>query len=198
MPIQFSPKAPKTATKVISDHLGDTPNYFVTEAVRSASAGGATPPQISLSQGWQEYAVGLEDLAKGKLLAAAKPGHWRYLVMLGNQPTAEMVLAQESAGERVIASHRGEVMVGMAKGLKVAADLKETADQPYEVRFLLVPALYFTALWLHGAHGVDWLMPIEPDPSPLPNYKPHTEAQVIEALKGRVKAAQAFGTKAAK
>ena len=194
MPITF-PKAPRAAAAKLVGHL--------TELARERKM----PQRMSMmhleslshSEAHPVYVVPLDALAEGKLLEAAKQTTWRYLLIQNNAPIAEAELAAGVRGAKG-AKSRSLDFVSLTHGpfagatvdaLGAAERLPQVVRDDYELRLLRIPAVYFVALWLHGAKD-DILVPMGQPPGGLKANDPYTEAQVIDALRGSVQQAQRF------
>ena len=194
MPITF-PKPPRAAAAKLVSHL--------TEVARERKLPHRMPEMrlesLSHSEAHPVYFVPLDALADGKLLQAAKQTSWRYLLVQDNEPIAEAELASGSRSAKG-AKSRALDFVSLTHGpfaratvdaLGAAERLPQVDREDYELRLLKIPAVYFVALWLHGARG-DILMPMGNPPGGLKPNEPYSEAQVIDALRGSVEQARRF------
>jgi hypothetical protein len=193
MPITF-PKAPRAAAAKLVGHL--------TELARERKLPHRMPQMhletLSHSEAHGVYFVPLDALAEGKLLAAAKQTGWRYLLV---QDDAAIGEAELSAGRRgakgparsleFVGLTHGPFAPGTVEALGAAERLPQVASADYELRVLRIPAVYFVALWLHGANG-DILIPMGDAPAGLKRNEPYSEAAVIDALRGPAEQARRF------
>nr|MDO8114921.1 hypothetical protein [Candidatus Sigynarchaeota archaeon] len=116
--------------------------------------------------GMPVFQIGLNDLAKGGTIDVAKQTGWRYLLEHKNSVIAstETVLGPEQK-HHFAAVTEGPLVQGTVSAIKAADSLKEISTGEYEVRLLLVPALYAMALWLVNLQkGSDLAIPISPAP----------------------------------
>ena len=154
------------------------------------------PEEVSHSEPHPVYIATLDDLAKGKLLAAAKQTGWRYLLVHGNAAVGEAELSAETRGAKGAKSAKSKEpqFLGLTHGpftaatidaLHAAERLPQIAKADYELRLLKVPAVYLVALWLHGGNE-DILIPLGQPPAGLKKNKPYTEAGIIRALRATV------------
>jgi hypothetical protein len=194
MPITF-PKAPRAAAAKLVGHLTE----LARERNMPRRMSEMHLESLSHSEAHAVYVVPLDALAEGKLLQAAKQTTWRYLLVQDNAPIAEAELAAGVRGAKG-AKSRSLDFVSLTHGpfagatvdaLGAAERLPQVARADYELRLLKIPAVYFVALWLHGAKA-DILMPMGQPPGGLKANEPYTEAQVIDALRGSVRQAQRF------
>jgi hypothetical protein len=130
------------------------------------------------------YELGLNDLAAGKGIEAARPVAWRYLLVANNQAqhAAEIIPNPRGGG-----SQFGALTTGFATGeeeaLRVAGNLPEVQQRAYEVRALRAPALYVMAVWLKDLHGdEDRFIVMPPAFSPIQALSPYTTADLISVL----------------
>ena len=163
------------------------------------------PEELAHSEPHPVYVATLDDLAAGKLLAAAKQTGWRYLLAHNDEVVAEAELA---AGRRAAkgakrakgAKHEDLAFAGLTHGpftgatvdgLHAAERLPQVEKADYELRLLKVPAVYLVALWLHGADE-DILIPLGQPPAGLKKNKAYSEAAVIRALRATVARTKEF------
>lgn len=194
MPITF-PKAPRAAAAKLVGHLTE----LARERKMPYRMSEMRLESLSHSEAHPVYFVPLDALAKGKLLQAAKQTSWRYLLVQDNAPIAEAELAAGSRSTKA-AKSRSLDFVSLTHGpfagatvdaLGAAERLPQVARDDYELRLLKISAVYFVALWLHGAKD-DILVPMGQPPGGLKANEPYTETQVLEALRGSVAQARRF------
>jgi hypothetical protein len=201
MPITLR-SPPRGAAAVLASHL--------TELARDRKLPQRMPQirmeALSHSEAHPVYFVPLDALARGKLLDAAVQTGWRYLLVQDNAAVAEAELAVPRRGAKAAKSSKvantakplefaslthGPFAAATVDALDAAERLPQVERDDYEMRLIKIPAVYFVALWLHGAKG-DLLIPMGDPPGGLKRNKPYTEAQVIEALRGSVQQALRF------
>ncbi len=157
-------------------------------AFRLPALRNATGP-LQLAQPHQVFTLGLDDLAAGRGLAAARPTGWRYLVQDGGNAVAaaETVAAGPGDGHVFSAFNEGRFVASTAEAIQAAGESPETSQDDFEVRLLHVPALHVMALWLHGqdAAAGDLLMPLEPSPVQTPAGRPAPAAVLLRELAAR-------------
>ena len=192
MPITF-PKAPRGADARLIGHLTELARE------RKSPMAAMRMETLSHSEAHPVYFVPLDALAEGKLLNAARQTSWRYLLVQDNAAVAE---AEISAGSRRAkgAKSRSLDFVSLTQGpfasatvdaLAAAERLPQVARENYELRLLNIPAVYFVALWLHGAKD-DILIPMGNPPVGLKRNEPYSEAAVIAALSNSAERARRF------
>lgn len=127
------------------------------------------------------YFVGLNDLAEGRMLAAARPTSWRYMLLDGDNVHSAAELAID-AGEVGWFSHvdGGPFVASTVRGVAFAERLEVQEKADYELRLLSIPSVYLVALWLHGTD--DYLIPLDPAPGGLQPERAYTEPQIISLL----------------
>ncbi|HEX8678768.1 MAG TPA: hypothetical protein VF683_02320 [Chthoniobacterales bacterium] len=137
------------------------------------------------------FVVGLNDLVEGRLLSAAVQTGWRYLLVQDGVATAEAELvpkrgrgAKEARGTdmQLAALTSGPFAEATIDAFRAAERLRPLQKENYEARFLKIPAVYFAALWLHGA-SKDILLPMVDPPGDLKANRPYSEAEVLDALR---------------
>ncbi len=162
----------------------------------------AHPEELHHSEPHPVYVATLDDLASGKLLAAAKQTGWRYLLAHNDEIVAEAELTPErrAAKGKKGAKHEELAFAGLTHGpftgatvdgLHAAERLPQVEKADYELRLLKVPAVYLVALWLHGGNE-DLLVPLGQPPAGLKKNKAYSEAAVIRALRPTVARTKEF------
>jgi hypothetical protein len=178
--------------------LAPSPPYEAAEAVQSTfrsfaehrtfkspALSKATGP-LQLGEPLQVFTLGLNDLAAGKDLQAAKPSGWLFLVQDGDQTLASAESVPTGKGDEQVFSalNEGRFVASTAEAIGTARGMPEVNQDDFEPRLLRVPALYVTALWLHKSKGGgDLLVPLAPSPVNTPTGRPVPASQLIEELK---------------
>jgi hypothetical protein len=130
------------------------------------------------------YELGLDDLAEGKGLEAARLVAWRYLLIDNNQvrQAAEITEDPRSGGSQFNALTSG-FAAGAEQAFGLAERLPEVQKTAYEVRSLRVPALYVMALWLRDSHGgEDRFIVLPPTFPPFPPLQPYKGSDLLALL----------------
>ncbi len=201
MPI-ITPSAPRGAAAVLAANVTELMRAKHTPHGMKAAA---HPEQLAHSDPHPVYVATLDDLAAGKLLAAAKQTGWRYLLAQNDEVVGEAeVAAERTAPKGAKGAKRtkkpGLVFAGLTHGpftdatvdgLHAAERLPQVEKADYELRLLKVPAVYLVALWLHSV-SEDILVPLGQTPAGLKKNKPYTEASVIRALRPTVARTKEF------
>jgi|APFre7841882654_1041346.scaffolds.fasta_scaffold51768_2 hypothetical protein len=145
----------------------------------------ATPTSIPLPlQALPIYTLGLNALANGKDFAAANQTGWRYLLKHENEviASADAVIGLGREPEFADVSE-GPLVTGLDSAIQAANSEKSLENGEYEVRILMVPALYVAALWLvDTVEGHDLAIPIDPAPSQLIPNKVVTGKELLAVL----------------
>jgi hypothetical protein len=115
------------------------------------------------------FNIGLTELAEKGDLSGASQKSWRYLVK-----QEEKVVASADAlicpDKKPVFSHinEGPLVEGTVSAIQVANANEEVKKGQYIARLIMVPALYFAALWLvDSTKKRDLAIPIEPAPAPF-------------------------------
>jgi hypothetical protein len=181
MPLRPSAAAPPDAHQILTSHLQE---LFHRAPVPKALAG-LSAPALSATHGYQVYSVNLEDLSAGRLLDAARPQSWRYLLLEQGAAVAEADLQTDATGvSRVVAVHRGPSAGGTAQALSAIVATPALAQGDYEPRLLEIPGVHFVGLWLAGQAG-NYIVPIAPDRSSLPRNQVLKEEEALPVLRQR-------------
>lgn len=128
------------------------------------------------------YFAGLEDVAQGRMLSAARPTSWRYILVRGDNAYAAAEVTVAEDGQLGGFSHvdRGPFALNIVAAVELAEITETARGGDYEMRLLSVPSLYLVALWLHGTE--DLLLPLEPAPGDLETERVYTEEQIFSEL----------------
>jgi len=177
MPLRL-PDPPERGEAIIREALSSAARQ-PTAAALVAEAG---PQNLTTAAPHEVYFVGLRDLARGRLLAVARPRGWRYIVLKDDRPLTAAEL--KGGGESVSFSNfnRGPFVASTVEGVGRAEALEVVREEDFELRVLEVPGLYFVALWLHGARQL--IIPLPPTPEPFEPFGVYEEGAVIESLRG--------------
>jgi len=180
------PKEPEGGNAIIAKSLS---KLDTDKSMRGLSFAFHPIRQLAHTQPHKVYTVGLNDLANGKLLSAAKETAWRYLLVADGKPVGEMELGSKSASTKggdtdleFKALNEGPFAEATFNTLRFAERLDSVARENYELRFLRIAAAYFAALWLHGERD-DLIIPMGKPPGGLRENTVYQEPQVIEALR---------------
>jgi hypothetical protein len=173
---------PQRASEILNEGLESllsTPN----SSLRTwHEAGDPHATQLDAASPHLVYFVGLNDLVEGRILSAAQPTSWRYILLDQENVHAAAEVAIDAAGEVVGFSHldRGPFVESTIAGIDFAERLEASLGVDYELRLLSAPSVYFVGLWLHGAD--DLLVPLAPAPRGLEPEHAYTEDEMVIAL----------------
>ena len=184
MPLQ-APEPPRQAATVRSTFQA----FAANGTFRSPALRNATGP-LSLTEPHQVFALGLDDLIAGRGLEAAKPTGWRYLVQDGEKVVASAEKPMPgTAGDHVFSAiNEGRFVASTAEAIGRARALPEVGKGSFELRYLQVPGLYASALWLHAAGGGgDLLVPLAPSPLEAAAGVPVPAGRLLEELASRAR-----------
>jgi hypothetical protein len=145
------------------------------------------------------YSLRLDALArKGDRwdagLGGAQPESWRVFVMDDGEPTGVADVAPPGAGGgvRFLSYTRGPQVASSGKVLTDAEDGERLQGRKLEPRFLEVPGISVSAVWLKALDGKsDFVIPVEPVPRflrdgsiyTLPDFVDLVRARAVERLK---------------
>jgi hypothetical protein len=117
-----------------------------------------------LAQKIPVYNLGLKDLAEDRGLDAASHIGWRYLLGHDSEviASADAYFFQEKK-PTFAQINEGPMVNGIVSGIQAAETEKDIEKGNYEVRLLMVPALYVASIWLVDMVGdKDKIIPIAP------------------------------------
>jgi hypothetical protein len=95
------------------------------------------------------FSVPLDQARERTFVFNASPRGWRYLIV-GNGPMAIADLREKQGRTSFAQLTKGPIAERTAQAVGQAERDYGVTDEKYEVRFLDIPALGVTALWLHG------------------------------------------------
>ncbi len=195
MPLLFE-KPPPDCLSALQQGL-----HQVHQSHRMLSAGGRPKTTIvdapSVMRPHPVYNLGVDALAMGKGIDAAKLASWRYLLIEGEVIEKAAEVGVSSAGPTKFHSiNAGPAVAGTVEALAVAERLPQVQKQSYDIRLLRIPELSVQALWLHGQGHEDLFLLMQvlnqlddrgTIVGRLEAQKPYSAAQVIPALAAQAK-----------
>jgi hypothetical protein len=140
----------------------------------------------------QVYSMRADQLNRANAsLNDASPLCWRYFIVdERDEPIAMADVGQDSAEQhcRLFSCNKGGLVESSGRALELIANWtpasSQAARRQYEPRFLEIPGLNTTALWLKDLEGSDdWLIPVVPEPRPLEGYRFRAAAEFLDQLK---------------
>lgn len=168
MPLIFKP-GPQEVKQVVESHLGkmiskqafSTPHL---SKMKEEDVGAIIPTQTV-----PVYHLGLNDLVENRAIAAAELRSWRYLIEHSGEVVASADAVIDAEGKPVFSHvNEGPLVNGITSAIHTANSQEMLQRGEYEVRLLMVPALYVAALWFVDTTGAqDYTMPIGPAFEPL-------------------------------
>ena len=168
MPLIFKPE-PQEVKQVVESQLGkmtskqafSTPHLA---KMKEEDVGAIIPTQVV-----PVYNLGLNDLVENRDMAAAELKSWRYLIEHSGEVVASADAVIDAEGKPVFSHvNEGPLVNGITSAIHTANSQEMLQRGEYEVRLLMVPALYVAALWFVDTAGAqDHAMPIEPTFEPL-------------------------------
>jgi hypothetical protein len=152
-----SPQGPAAGTEILEAHLTHLLSRGPgrTTAQLGAAEGGAqaTAKSMQASKPIRLYSLALGDIVDEDSLTHAQPIGWRYLIY-GDGPVAVADLQQSGESEPPTFRRltRGPIAERLnAATLYAARAYDQAGSAALEPRMLEIPALYISALWLHGS-----------------------------------------------
>ena len=178
------PKAPDGGRQIVienaSEILRSDPRFL----------GGFRIEELTIADPYQDYGVGLANLASGQLLSVAKSGgSWMYLLMHGtNAVGAAGLIADEKTGKALKSNglYETDFPNETLAALQMAEQLPQVRKQDYELRRLDSPGILFVAVWLHGKSD-DIIIPLGATFGRWNALQPYSESQMIKLLKPEAK-----------
>ena len=189
MPLIFK-EEPKEVTDIVKRHLDRMTSKMAFSTPKLAQLLTEKPIEPFPTQPLPVYNMGLEDLAVKPDSKLAVHTGWRFLLKQENEVIASAETVFDSDQNPKFAQiNEGPLVAGTVKALKNAKDLEEIEEGEYEVRFLLIPALYVAVLWLvDKKKNVDLAIPVAPTISPLEPNKVISMKELMDTLQKTAKA----------
>lgn len=182
MPLRLPPPPPRAIETLREglESLLSTPSSSI--RTRTEELGESFEANIDVTSPHLVYSVDLNEVAEGRILSAARPTSWRYMLLDGESAQSAAELAIDDNGEVTWFSHvdEGPFVQATVAGVEFAERLEAELGADYELRLLSVPSVYLVAVWLHGAD--DLLIPLAPSPGSLESDRAYTEEQIISGL----------------
>ena len=178
------PKVPDGGRQIIME--------YATETLRSDPRflGGFHIAELIIAAPYENYYVGVTNLASGKFLSAIKSnGYWTYLFMHGTNAVGDAgLMADEKTGKAMKANGLGssDFSKETLAAIRIAEQLPQIKKQDYEIRRLDIPSILFVAVWLHGKSD-DIIIPLPPTFGRWNDYQPYSESEMIKLLKPEAK-----------
>lgn len=168
MPLIFKPE-PQEVKQVVESQLGKMTSKQAFSTPHLAKMKEEDVGAIIPTQAVPVYHLGLNDLVENRDIAAAELRSWRYLIEHSGEVVASADAAINAEGKPVFSHvNEGPLVNGIISAIQTANSQEILQRGEYEVRLLMVPALYVAALWFVDTTGAqDQAMPIEPTFAPL-------------------------------
>jgi hypothetical protein len=135
------------------------------------------------------YSLSLDSLAHGGELRDAKAVAWRVIVVDGqDEPVGTADMAPSAGGHpsHFLGYARGPQVISAGKALSDATTTR-VAQGRYEPRFLEVPGISTTALWLKNLDGgLDRIIPLDPVPRFLRDRQAYTPSEFLDRVRTQV------------
>lgn len=189
MSLLFKTEPSKVATIVKDklDQMASLKAFRTPQLARALSRDSAKPPVPT--QPLPVYHLGLADLAKDCDLSKATQTGWRYLLKHEDSVIASAETVIGSDRQPIFAQvNEGPLVKGTESAIRSAKEHKDVKKSEYEVRILMIPALYTSALWLVDIKGgKDMAIPIAPASLSLEPDKPITIEKLLVVLRKEAK-----------
>jgi hypothetical protein len=189
MPL-YIPEAPNEAAALVRSNFQAFAErgHFRLPALRNAVG------PLQIAQSHQVFTLGLKDLTAGRGLQAAQQAGWRFLIHDAEKVVAAAETAATGADHVFAGFNEGPFVASTAEAIRSAQALPEVERERFELRLLRIPALYFTAVWIHNPAGTgDLLMPVAPAPDGIVPGRAVPAAPLLAQLATKAEAAAAVG-----
>lgn len=140
------------------------------------------PSKVELAVPHVGYSVGLDVVREGELLSAATLYAYRYLLIDDDRAVGSIDVARLGEDRFDVARlGSGPYDQAMLGELRAAREANIGGDQDYEPRFLIIPGMYFCAVWLHGETD-DQIVPLLTELKGLEQRRTLPAAEAAQAL----------------
>lgn len=143
--------------------------------------------ELTVTEPHLEYGIGLTNVASGQLLSAAGPYGWRYMVYQGTNFIGVSELTLQGPNGEVVESkslQQADQTFNIALGIAQKLPQVEKAD--YELRYIEIPAMSLSFLWLHGKSD-DIIIPLKPTYGLCNPYQVYSNTELIKLLEPEAK-----------
>jgi hypothetical protein len=183
------PNPPSLNEQMLGRHLAQIADSPLSGA--KGQLAGVTIDALSYTAPHQNWYSTLDALIAGRLLADAQAGSWRYLLCEENRAVGEFEVESDDQqmAQRFLAVHHGSAAQLSVDALRFAESIPEVGDRDFEARFLKVPALNFSAIWLHR-DDQDLIIPVTGHSEALTPRNAYSESDVVSALRPRAEEAR--------
>jgi hypothetical protein len=192
MPINLPPE-PAQGAAVVTKALTD----FRASALATLAGGGgvmgssallqASFAQLTTSLPHPVYDLGVDAIAAGRGLDAARLNGWRYVLEDSGKPFAFAEL--DGTGQNFYSFNTGNFPAAVSAAVAQAEQLDYVKAHDAELRVLRISALYVLALWLHPKQGEDLIIPVGPVGHKLVAGRPYGVDDFLALLRDPAKAA---------
>jgi len=136
------------------------------------------------------YTVDPLAIADGVLLEAAVPTGWRYLILQGDDAVAAGTVVESHGKLEFSALNEGRLVGLTVESLTAAEAAFEDEHKDFELRYLEIRPLHFSAVWLHS-EDEDFILPLEDSQdADIAAHSLQPESTILEMLQ----AEQAIGS----
>ena len=175
------PEEVKVLVKKQLDHMNRKMAFSTPKLSKLVAKAPAEPVP---TQALPVYHMGLDDLAIKADLKTAKQTGWRYMIKQEGEvlANAETVIDDEK-NPQFGHINEGPLVKGTIQAIDYAKDQEDIKKGEYEVKILMIPALYVALLWLVDKNNkADLAIPISPTSTPMEPNKVITMKRAIEFL----------------
>jgi hypothetical protein len=148
---------------------------------------GVAVDKLAYTTPHQNWYSTLDAVVAGRLLADAVPKSWRYLLCEDDRGVGELEVTPnvQDPSTPFLALHEGSAAQLTIEALSFAESLPEVINDNFEARFLKIPAVGFTAIWLYR-NGQNLIVPVTGGGDALVPRHVFTELETTQALLLRV------------
>lgn len=139
------PRGTEIVERAVRDLMKSGPTSF-------SAAPDASPGQVS--QPIRRFLLKLGDITDDDFLKRATPIGWRYLIISQGPIAVGDVKETESGAATFDSLIHGRIAERLVSAAELAADKYGADQKSFDVRILEIPAIYMSALWLHGPQDI--------------------------------------------
>ena len=116
--------------------------------------------EIEVTGAHPVFTVHADDIGSGSLLDSAQLVGWRYLILKDDKAILSATVVETDGKMELGSINQGRLLNPMLTSLKSAEEAEETQHEHFEIRYIELRQLHFSAIWLHGG-SADYIVPIE-------------------------------------
>jgi len=147
---------------------------------------------VEIAAAHSVYTMTVDEVLSPTFPESSKDSGRRYIAIVGDEQLGLVgLLSTEEQDQPQFSGIRlGSLATAFVRAIEIGEELPPVAEADYELRALHIPALYVTAIWLHG--NTDIFITVPPCPPTIVAYAVFSPAELTEALRELALTAREF------